>query len=218
MKSKALYIITLGCLSVLLSACASMDSLMYRNFQVSADKPLWLSGVREENLDFTADFPEKESSEHFQVINAGLWLARTQAGTLEPTLTYAFDLNVTQPFEQRVYSRAILENPEAPGEPITYQAPLDPTANSSNITHGPVNGLVLGTEYHLVYEVYADEAYTELLERIDQTIIAQADNSSGCIELSPEYVQVHFSRIPDTNNASRDFVPTEYVKIYCETR
>jgi len=218
MKRNVLYFITLGCLSVLLSACASMDSLMYRNLQVSADKPQWLSGVREENLDFTAEFPKKESSEHFQVINAGLWLARTQAGTLEPTLTYAFDLSVTEPFDQRVYSRAILENPEVPGEPITYQAALDITTNSSNITHGPVNGLVMGAEYHLVYEVYADEAYSQLLERIDQTILAQADNSSGCIELSPDYLQRYYSRIPDTSNARRDFVPIEHVKIYCETR
>ncbi|WP_108124529.1 hypothetical protein [Saccharospirillum mangrovi] len=218
MKRNALYLIAAAGVGLLLSACASMDSLKYRNFQVSADRPLWLSGVQEENLDFTATFPAKESSEHFQVINAGMWLARTRAGTIEPSLIYAFNLNVTKPFEQRVYTRAILENPATPNEPIQYQAPLDPEAGSSNITHGPVTGLVLGTEYHLVFEVYANEDYSQLLERIDQPIIAQADNSTGCIELSPEYLQVHFSRIPDMNNNSRQFVPIEYVQIYCDAR
>lgn len=218
MTKKPLYYITALSLSLLLSACASLDELMYRDFQVSTNQKLWLSGVYEEHLAFTEAYPERQSSQHLEVINAGLWLARTRQGTLEPTLTYAFDLNVVTPFENTVYSRAILENPASPDEPIQYQAPLEPSANSSNITHGPVTGLVMGEQYQLVYEVYADENYSQLLERIVQPIMSPADNSSGCIELTPGYMEEHFSRVPDMNNSSRAFVPVEYVQIYCDTR
>lgn len=205
-------------LSLILAACSTMESIKYQGTQVSTEKPLWLSGVREDNREFTAEFPEREKSEHFEVINAGYWLTRSNPGQLDLFLVYAFDLNVIKHFDQEVYSRAILHNPASPDEPIEYSSPLSTASGSSNITHGPVEGAVFGAEYHLIYEVYADPEYTQLLERIDQPIISPADNSRGCIDIHPGYKEAYFSRVPNMRSGDELYIPSQYIELYCRRR
>lgn len=174
--------------------------------------PVWLTGMQQTGEDakhtpYAAGYPPPVKTEHFMVVNAGYWLANQGKPT---QAIYQFSLTITRPFEQRVYTRAILDNPAESGTPVKYEHYIDPAERSTKVTHGPLSGVKQGARYKLLFEVYSDEGRSNLMEQVEQDIIAPLDNTSGCVELAPDVMLATF---PSLSTAG---VPLEKVILACD--
>lgn len=174
--------------------------------------PVWLTGVQEagegtKQAPYASGYPLPVKTAHFVVVNAGYWLANQSKPT---QAIYEFALTVANPFEHRVYTRALLDNPAESASPIKYEHYLDPEERSTKVTHGPLSGIKQGSRYKLLFEVYSDEGRSILLERVEQEIIAPLDNTSGCVVLTPDIMLAAF---PSLSNAG---VPINKVILACD--
>jgi len=155
-------------------------------------EPVWLPGAKTESIPFSAEFPVPTKTDHFEVVNAGYWIANQQKLS---QVFYEFTLKVAKPFAQRVYTRVLLSNPEDSATPIKYEQHMDPAAKSQKAIHGPLKNVKTGQKYTLVYEAYSDEARSVLLERVSQEIVAPFDSTSGCVELSDPVKNTLFPKL-----------------------
>jgi hypothetical protein len=150
--------------------------------------PVWLTGISNstdkiELAPYAKLFPASVRTEHFSVVNAGYWLANQSKPS---QVFYEFALTIVKPFESRVFTRVMLENPAELDKPIKYEHYIDPSEKSTKATHGPLSRVKRGEKYSMTLEVFTDEARTVLLERVVQTLVAPLDNSDGCVDLQPE--------------------------------
>lgn len=174
--------------------------------------PVWLSGIQEvgegaKQAPNASELPLPVKTGHFVVVNAGYWLANQAKPT---QAIYEFALTVAKPFERRVYTRTLLDNPADSATPIKYEHYLDPAERSTKVTHGPLTGIKRGSRYKLIFEFYSDEGRSFLLERVEQEIMASLDNTSGCVELAPEVLIAAF---PSLSSSS---VPIEKIILACD--
>ena len=105
---------------------------------------------------------------------------RTRMGGFEIVQGFAafkLYLDVLKPPAQRVYTRAIVPNPQDADEPFVYEHYLDPHTRDTAITHGPVAGLRMYEDYVVEFILYADEARTEEIDRLAQPIRCYVDTT-----------------------------------------
>lgn len=174
--------------------------------------PVWLTGVSSSGQEgalapYAEDFPPPVQTEHLKVVNAGYWLANLKKPS---QVVYEFTMTVTKPFDSRVYTRVLLEDPSARDSPIKYEHYLDPAERSTRVTHGPLSGVKRGEKYTFSFEVFSDEARTTSVERIVQSIVSPLDNSGGCVELRPEVMAVAF---PSLTSGT---IPIEKIMLACD--
>lgn len=150
--------------------------------------PLWLTGVSDgkgkpELAPYAKQFPIAVSSEHFKVVNAGYWIANQG----KPSQAfYEFALTVIKPFDNRVFTRILIDDPAEREKAIKYEHYLDPAEKSTKATHGPLSNIKRGERYTIRFEVFADEARTVSLDKVVQELVAPLDNTNGCVGLQPE--------------------------------
>lgn len=202
---------------VLLSACVTGNHYVLPpngGVLIIPGEPIWLSGVQTKdslNPELTAKYPLPKSTEHMEVVNAGYWISFQNA---EMQATYEYTLNVSKSFQNKVYTRVILENPLDPAAPFQYEHYLLPVEEATRAIHGPVFGIQMGKSYNLTFEVYADTQRTVLLERVTQKVVASFDNSSGCVELESSLRPI----LLVSNDLSGKPIPTEKVIWPCRRR
>ena len=160
--------------------------------------PVWLTAVslsddESKRSPYANEFPAAVQTEHLKVVNAGFWLANDKK--LLTQVYYQFSMTVAKPFEGRVYTRVLMDNPADPAKPIQYEHHLDPKERSTEATHGPLASVKRGEKYTLRFEVFSDEARTKSLEQVVQAIIAPLDSTSGCVELRPEVMLAAFPKL-----------------------
>lgn len=182
--------------AVLLSACSSPSKNSYvmppnGGGIVTPSKPVWVSGTLDEQYDssgYTLGFPKQILTSHLKVVNSGYWL-NFQNGEMQAI--YELTLSITDPFKDKVYTRATLENPSDSLSPFIYEHHLLPNEKTTKTIHGPVTGVKANQIYTLKYEVYKDQNRTIILETIVQKIQAGFDNNNGCIVLNPKLKSIH---------------------------
>ncbi len=174
--------------------------------------PLWITAVKRVDRPYSWSFPEPATSEHFTVVNAGYWLWSKENST---QVTYEFSLNVTNPFPERVFTRATLENPESAEKAIVYEHYLDPDNRTTKVTHGPLRSLKMNQEYTLTFEAFSEPSRTILLDRVTQQIVSLVDNADGCVDLAKEAKQEHFAGIPAPGKKKED-VAVKKLRFVCE--
>jgi len=170
-----------------------------------------LSGVKVAGMEsFEVVYPQAEETEHFKVVNAGFILANGYGKRSQ--IIYQFELNVKALPQERAYTRAILENPVDPSSPFIYEHQINNNERSTNIIHGPLHNVVLHKKYNLKLELYADAARTELMDKVEQVIISSLDNTSGCVEMSPDYKKVYLG---GTTGPTGNVIPLDKLMILC---
>ena len=138
------------------------------------------------------NLPLEQKNENLKVVNAGFWLANTYNKISQ--LVYAFDINIIKPFNQeRVYTRAILENPMNPSQPIIYEHYLNKSESSTKVTHATIDNVTMNKTYLLSFEVYSDKERKNLISKIDQKIVSVVDNTTGCVKLTDIFMNEKFS-------------------------
>ena len=190
----------------------SAANRMRDKFVIVLSSPLWITGIKQTDRPYSWGFPEPATSEHFVVVNGGYWLWSKQLST---QVTYEYSLNVLKPFPGKVFTRAILKNPDKSGEAIVYEHHLDLNERTTKITHGPLQKVRVDQKYTLTFEVFTDESRTTLLERVNQQIVSSVDNTDGCVELSKEAKREYFARVQAPGQDNK-FVAVEKVHLVCE--
>ncbi|RZV18438.1 hypothetical protein [Aliarcobacter butzleri] len=159
---------------------------------ISIIKPIWISGIYIEGNEYSKNLPLEQKNENLKVVNAGFWLANTNNKISQ--LVYAFDINIIKPFNQeRVYTRAILENPINPSQPIIYEHYLNKGESSTKVTHATIDNVTMNKTYLLSFEIYSDKERKNLISKIDQKIVSVVDNTTGCVKLSDIFMNEKFS-------------------------
>lgn len=176
-----LIVVILGLLSSCLNQNARYVMPPNGGASVMAKKPVWLSGIRVQDLEYTYGYPDPVENDYARVVNAGFYLANINGQISQ--LIMSLDLTIKKVFSDRVYTKAILQNPSNPAKPFIYEHYLDTNNKSTRVRHSPVFNVKMGDTYHLAVEFYGDEARTRLLSRIDQVIKSPVDNTSGCVTL-----------------------------------
>ena len=180
-------------------------------YAVSPDSPFWISGVALKDEEFTKSYPKKEHTEHFSVVNAGLWLANN--GPHVSVLIYSFELDVKKSFGAKVFTKIILPDPVNIDSPIIYTGTLSEHEKSTRVNHNPVIGIKKGNEYKFIYEVYSDVNRRNLIERVEQRIYSPVDNYSGCVVLEENYKKALFGDIKDKNGR---LIPLNKIIVACD--
>lgn len=134
----------------------------------------FISGTHQEGHDATE--PRPAQSRYFKTEIAGFAIADGVAG-------YQVFIDVITPPSQRIYTRAILENPENPEAPIVYEHYIDPETPSTAMRHLPVKGLKIYKNYRIELVAYADEARTQEIDRLTQKIRSYLDTTGNEILL-----------------------------------
>ena len=210
-------IIVIVSLVFIMAACQSTSSPKYvipANGGASIDvgnKGFKLSGVKVAGMEsFEVVYPQAEKTQHIEVVNAGLILANGYGKHSQ--IIYQLDVNVKGLLQDRAYTRAILENPIDPLSPFIYEHHINNNERSTSILHGPLTNVFLHKEYSLKFELYADAARTKLIDKIEQVIVSPLDNTSGCVEMSPDYKKLHFGRTKDPKG---NVIPLDKLMIWC---
>ncbi len=174
-------------------------------------KPIWISGIQENSLPYSKNFPKRQENKFLKVINAGYWLANTNGKISQ--LVYIFELNNKKIFSQsKVYTRSSFTNPANINKPFVYTGTLSNTVGSTKIAHSTVRNVKLNAQYEMIFEVYSDSNRTKLITEIKQKIISPVDNTSGCVKFSNEYMHEIFGNILDPNGR---LIPVEKLIIDC---
>lgn len=214
--NKIIFYVSIASLSLVFFGCAA-TSPKYRippngGGAIKVAKPVWITGTYRDDINFSSKLPVAQENEYLKVVNAGYWLANANGKVSQ--LVYAFDLSIKKPIsENKVYTRAILDNPEDINNSIVYKHYLNKSERSSRVTHATVQNVKLGATYHMIFEVYSDANRTQLLTKIDQPIVSLADNTSGCLELSKELMEAQFGNVLDPHGKA---IPIDKLIFACE--
>lgn len=173
--------------------------------------PLWISGTITNKLLYTRNLPYRKENGHLTVTNAGFWLGNNHNNASQ--LTYAFDLAVKKPFScKTIYTRAILENPSNPDNPIIYENSFKQTTKSIKIKHTSLTQIKMDKTYRLIFEVYSDVERQNLITKINQPITAVVDNTNECVKVSDAYMSQILETIIDQNGPT---IPIDKLIIKC---
>ncbi len=181
------------------------QKLVNYNMIPTSGKRFWIFGQRDDEIcksmrcssEMIKFFPEEVKSKNFNLANAGFWVYydipkadqyTTNYSGSNLTVRYEYTLNRKKGFTDKVYQRAILENPEDKNKPFTYESVLDPNKKASRVFHSALKNVIMGKRYKLIFEFYSDEKRTKLIERVVQEIRSPIDNTEGCIKIKPELV------------------------------
>lgn len=174
------------------------------NMTPTTGKRFFVSGKKEDeeykikrySMQTVKFFPDETKSKNFNVINAGFWIyydipkadqfTTATYNNSNLTVRYEYTLNRKKGFTDKVYQRAILENPEDRNKPFVYESVLDSNRKASQVFHAPLKNIAMGKKYKLSFEFYADEKRTKLIEKVTQDIRSPIDNTNGCIKMLPE--------------------------------
>lgn len=149
-------------------------------------------------------FPDEVNSKNFNVINAGFWIYydipksdqyTTRYNNSNLSVRYEYTLNRKKDFTDKVYQRAVLENPEDKDKPFIYESVLNSDNKASRVFHAPLKNIIMGKKYKLVFEFYSDKGRSNLIEKVTQEIRPPIDNTNNCIEIKTELL--YFA--PDKN-------------------
>ncbi|MFT0213386.1 hypothetical protein VQ643_12400 [Pseudomonas sp. F1_0610] len=177
-------------LSLLLLLQVACVGIQKNDTVVFVAKPTWISGIKVGD-NYSKDFPDAVQGEHIEVVNAGFWLMSTQQ---ETKLAYEFALKVIQPFNRKVYSRAILADPSDVDHPFVYDHSLDMNTPATLVRHNHIEGLQDGQQYTLYFEFYADPERTHLIERIEQPIRSALIQENNCVYFGKVLSQERFNQ------------------------
>lgn len=170
------------------------------------------SGIRVKGMDyFKVNYPKAKKSKNFEIVNAGFILAN--AYNKRSQIMYNFDLNVKNLPKGKTYTRATLEDPNNPSKPIVYEHYLNQNNHTTHVGHGPLKNVVLNKIYHFKFELFADEARTKLIDKIEQDLVSPLDNTSGCVTIVDDYKKVYVKNIVDPNGKS---IPMDKIIIACD--
>jgi hypothetical protein len=214
--NKIIFYVSIASLSLVFLGCAATFP-KYRippngGGAIKVAKPVWITGTYRDDINFSSKLPIAQENEYLKVINAGYWLANANGKVSQ--LVYSFDLSIKKPIsENKVYTRVILENPTDTNTPIIYEHYLNKNERSTHVTHATVQNVKMGSTYHMIFEVYNDTNRTQLVTKIDQSIISLADNTSGCLELSEELMEAQFGNVLDPHGKA---IPIDKLIFACE--
>lgn len=181
------------------------QKLVNYNMIPTTGKRFWVSGQRDDKVcksmrcssEMSKFLPDEVKSKNFTLANSGFWVYydipradqyTTNYNGSNLTVRYEYTLNRKKGFTDKVYQRAVLENPEDQNKPFTYESVLDSSNKASKVFHGPLKNIVMGKKYKLTFEFYSDEKRTKLLEKVTQEIRSTIDNTKGCIKIMPELI------------------------------
>ena len=171
----------------------------------------WFSGIEQVGMEnFVTSYPEGATSQHMKMVNAGYYVADAYGKVSQVIYRYTIEFNNLP--NNKLYTRAILENPLNKEEPFIYQHYILPEEKSTNVTHGPLNGVVIGQLYDFRFELYNDEEMTDLVSTLNQKIKSPLDNTTGCVQIEPDYKKVYMGNIKDPKG--RD-IPIDKLILRC---
>lgn len=214
------YIVVILSILITLSGCQSTSSISPKpvippNGGAAVDvgsKGWQLSGINVAGMEgFDADYPEPEETKHIKVVNAGFILANSYGKRSQ--VIYQFNLGIKNLPQDKAFTRVILENPVTPSSPIVYEHYIESRERSASVIHGPLQNISLHHRYLLIFEIYADENRTVLIDRVEQFIVSPLDNTTGCVELSPDYKKVYLGGTKDPKGR---VIPLDKLIIWCE--
>ncbi len=137
-------------------------------------QPVFVRGTYQEGHDATE--PRPAESRYFKTEIAGFAIVNGVAG-------YRAFIDVITPPSQRIYTRAILENPVNSNTPIVYEHYIDPETGSTEVTHFPVIGLRIYNNYTITLIAYEDEARTVEIDRLKQEVRSYIDTTADPISI-----------------------------------
>jgi hypothetical protein len=150
---------------------------------INVQKPVWLSGIRLNKDSYSSSFPKAEENKYLKVLKAGYWLANTNGKKSQ--LIYYFKVNIKKPFlNKKVWTRMTLSNPLNENKDIVYTHYLSPNDKNTDGTYATLSNVKLNKKYNMTLEVFSDENRTNLISKLNQTIISPVDNTNGCIKLN----------------------------------
>ncbi len=201
-------------LCVMLVACM-LNQPRYKNAPnggslIWLPKQIWLSGIKVADDEKTYSMPAAEENDAMRTASAGFLFGNN--GKLVSEVAYYLSINIKKPYPNRVYTRAVLENPANPKEPVVYRHYLDPKDESIYVRHGPLNGLRMGGSYRLAFEIYADEQRQRLLSRIEQQVISPLDNTDGCVTMDTRFKREKFGHMKDPGG---NVIPLDKIVFAC---
>lgn len=120
--------------------------------------------------------PKPAQSQYFKTTLGAFQIIQGLAG-------YKWFIEVIQRPEKRIYTRSIIENPQDPRKPFTYEGFIDRDTPSTTITHGPALGLKIYQDYTVEFIAYADEQRTQEIDRLTQKIRSYVDTTGPQLEL-----------------------------------
>jgi len=141
--------------------------------QKSAPMELVIGTYREGN---NITEPRPAQSRYFKTTLGAFHLIQGFAG-------YKWFVEVIRHPEKRIYTRCIIENPQDAKKPFVYENAIDPDTPSTTITHGPVMGLKIYSDYTLELIAYADEQRTKEIDRLTQKIRSYVDTTGPKLKL-----------------------------------
>lgn len=171
----------------------------------------WFSGIEQKGTeDFSVSYPKAASSKHIKIVNAGYYLANAYGSVSQ--IIYSYNVNFNDIDDEKLYTRAILENPQDKAQPFIYQHHISKKEGSTQITHGPLHGVKEGQYYEFKFELYKDEAMTQLIDSVIQQTLSPLDNTSGCVKMSRDYQEVYMANIKDPKGRT---IPTDKLMVSC---
>ncbi|OIQ26533.1 hypothetical protein [uncultured Vibrio sp.] len=178
---------------------------------VSAGQGWWFSGIEEVGMEnHTASYPKRAISQHMEIVNAGYYVADAYGQVSQ--IIYRYNIDFKSLPNSKLYTKAILQNPLNRRDPIIYQHYILQEEKSTQVTHGPLNNVVNGQLYDFRFEIYNDEAMTDLVDSISQKVRSPLDNTSGCVEIEPDYKNVYMGNIKDPNGR---IIPLDKLMLSC---
>ncbi len=147
--------------------------------EIHSTRPLFVQGSYQIGHNRTE--PHPSASRYFRTNNAGFMIENGEAG-------YMAFFDVLQLPPERIYTRAILQNPEDSKTPIVYDHYVDPGVKSVTVTHFPVNGLRSYKSYWIEFVSYSDEARTQEMDRLTQQVRSYVDTTGDVVLLSRKVV------------------------------
>ena len=171
----------------------------------------WFSGIEQAGMEnHAASYPEGSSSQHMQIVDAGYYVADAYGKVSQ--IIYRYNINFKSLPKSKLYTKAILENPLNRRDPFIYQHYILPEEKSTQVTHGPLGGVVKGQLYDFRFELYSDDARTDLVDSISQKVLSPLDNTNGCVDLEPDYKKVYMDNIKDPKGR---VIPLDKLMLSC---
>jgi hypothetical protein len=120
--------------------------------------------------------PQPQESEYLRTSTGGFEIIQGLAA-------FKLYIDIIKSPARRVYTRAIVPNPQDLSEPFVYDHYLDPSTPSTTITHGPVLGLKMYKDYIIEFILFADESRTQEIDRLTQKIRCYLDTTGPQLKL-----------------------------------
>lgn len=199
---------------IILSGCGNtpVNHIPNGGHLITIREPIWFSGIKDPvNESFSTEYPDAVESEYISVVNSGYWLANAYGKRSQ--LIYEFTVNFKNLTREKYYTRMILENPLDKNAPFIYEHYINSEEQSTKGTHGPLEGVRLGTQYQMTIELYEDKERSILVDRVSQLLLSSVGNQSGCVEITDEYKSHYFSNVATLTG--NNYSPEKLV-IYCD--